>query len=98
MMAFLQNGPRRKPMRLCRHAMIALALTLAGCASNDVRPPSPAQNLSPQEMLATPAPPNERYYVMIFGSETCPRVPRHVHSWATVVKVTDQPNCESPLI
>jgi hypothetical protein len=70
---------------------MALTIVLAGCAGNDVRPPSPAQNLSPQELLAEPAPPNERYYVMIFGSQTTPKVPRYVHSWGTVVKVTEHP-------
>jgi hypothetical protein len=75
-----------------------LTLTLAGCAGNDVRPPSPAQNINPGELLATPAPPNERYYLMIFGSQTTPKVPRFVHTWATIVKVTDQCDGRAPLI
>lgn len=80
-----------------KYLLIALTLSLAGCAANDVRPPSPAQNLSPQELLSEPAEPNVRYYLMVFGSQTCPKVPRYVHSWATIVKVTEQPNA-SPLI
>jgi hypothetical protein len=75
------------------YVLVVLAMSLAGCAANDARPPSPARNLRPQETLAISAPPNERYYLMIFGSQTTPKVPRFVHSWATVVKVTDQPDC-----
>ena len=58
-----------------QYAPIALALWLTGCAANAVRPPSPAQNMNIQELLAMPAPPNERYYVMIFGSQSTPKVP-----------------------
>jgi hypothetical protein len=49
-------------------------------------------------MLAMPTPPNERYYVLIFGSQSTPKVPRFVHSWGTVVKVTDQPDGAAPKI
>lgn len=79
-------------MNRLKYFLLLLALWFTGCAGNDVRPPSPAQNLSPQELLAEPVPPNERYYLMVFGSQTTPKVPRFVHSWATVVKVTDHPN------
>lgn len=77
---------------MCRikYLPMLVAVWLSGCAANDVRPPSPAQNISPQELLATPAPPNERYYLLIFGSQSIPKMPRFTHSWATVVKVTDQ--------
>jgi hypothetical protein len=73
-------------------AFLVLAFCVTGCAFNDVRPPSPAQNIDVRDQLATPAPPNERYYFMIFGSQTTPKVPRFVHSWATIVKVTEQPD------
>ena len=85
-------------MSALRYGVIALAIFAGGCASLAKRPPSPAQNITPQEMLAKPTPPNERYYIMVFGSQSFPRVPRYVHSWATVVKVTDQPDGCPPLI
>lgn len=81
-----------------QYGIIVVTISFAGCASTAVRPPSPAQNLSPQELLATPAPPNERYFLMVFGSETMPRMPRFCHSWATVVKVTDCANGAPPII
>ncbi len=85
-------------MRALKWSAVLLAVSATGCAATAKRPPSPAQNISPQEMLAKPAPPNERYYIMIFGSQGFPRRPRYVHSWATVVKVTDQPDGCSPHI
>jgi hypothetical protein len=30
-----------------------------------------------------------RYYILIFGSESTPRLPRHTHTWATFVKAKD---------
>jgi hypothetical protein len=32
----------------------------------------------------------ERYYVLIFGSESTPRVPRYTHTWATFVKASGE--------
>jgi hypothetical protein len=35
----------------------------------------------------------ERYYVIIFGSESTPRLPRYTHTWATLVKASgDDPD------
>jgi hypothetical protein len=73
------------------YASIALALCLTGCAANDVRPPSPAKDINTLDLLALPTPPNERYYVLIFASQSTPKIARFTHCWATVVKVTDQP-------
>ena len=43
-------------------------------------------------MQMTP-PPGERYYLLLFGSENWCRQPRHVHTWATMVRVTGDPAC-----
>jgi hypothetical protein len=32
----------------------------------------------------------ERYYVLIFGSESTPRLPRYTHTWATFVKASGE--------
>lgn len=32
-----------------------------------------------------------RYFVMIFGAESCPKRARYTHSWATMVKATPDP-------
>lgn len=35
----------------------------------------------------------ERYYIVLFGSQSCPKIPRYAHTFATVVKATD---CSTP--
>jgi hypothetical protein len=81
-------------MSRIKYLSVAMALWLTGCAANDVRPPSPAQNIQPGELLKIPAPPNERYYIMIFGSQSTPKMPRFTHVFATAVKVTEHPGAQ----
>ena len=57
-----------------------------------VRPPSPAISLSAEDLLAMKPPENERYYMMLFASQSTPKKPRYTHVWATVVKVAEQPD------
>jgi hypothetical protein len=70
---------------------LLLVLCTSGCASQAVRPPTPARELSVEELLAAPKPEHEHYYVLVFGSQTTPRIPRYTHTWATVVKTTEVP-------
>jgi hypothetical protein len=78
-------------MKTLSPAWIMLVLCAFGCASRAVRPPTPARDLNVEAMLATPKPENEHYYVLVFGSQTTPRIPRYTHTWATVVKTTELP-------
>jgi hypothetical protein len=76
---------------LRRLATVLFACTTAGCACR-------AQSLSPLRDLPRSAIPNdpvpgERYFVLIFGSQTTPRVPRFTHTWATAVKTVESPGC-----
>jgi hypothetical protein len=76
---------------LCRVAVILFACGAVGCAGR-------AQTLSPVHTLPRDAIPNdpvpgERYYILVFGSETTPRLPRYTHTWATVVKTREAPGC-----
>jgi hypothetical protein len=72
---------------LCR-TLLVLAL-LGSCGA--VRPPSPARDLSIESLLALGQPEHEHYYILIFGSQSSPRIPRYTHTWATVVKTTELP-------
>src|SRR3954468_23163591 len=73
-----------RPLRL----LVALSLTCAlGCVT-PVRPPTPAAQLSVFDLLAVPVDPTVRYYVIVFGSQSTPRVPSRAHTWAMAVKVT----------
>ena len=41
--------------------------------------------------MAAPKPEYEHYYILVFGSQTTPRIPRYSHTWAAVVKTTALP-------
>src|SRR4051812_18893549 len=78
-----------------RHLAVLAAVVTLGCAATAVRPPSPATALRGDQFLATP-PPNERYYVLLFGSQSTPKLARYTHSWGTVVKATCVPGQAQP--
>src|SRR5438067_2095304 len=81
--------------RMCRNLLICCLLVApaCGCAATANRPQSPATTLSARKLLLTPAPPNARYYILVFGSQSTPPRPRHAHSWATAVKVNNVGAC-----
>jgi hypothetical protein len=65
----------------------------AGCSTFAKQTATPANDISARETAAMTAPPGERYFVLIFGSQSCPKQPKYTHTWATVVKVT---GCDGP--
>lgn len=76
---------------LRRMVCVFLACTVAGCSSR-------AQSLSPvralpREAIPNDAVPGERCYLLVFGSETTPKLLRYTHTWATVVKTVEAPGC-----
>ncbi|MCE9532431.1 MAG: hypothetical protein K8T89_15125 [Planctomycetes bacterium] len=85
---------------MLRHLpLLALMISFAtGCAALAKKPATPAAELSVQEMLATPVPPNERYYIIVFGSQSTPLQARYTHSWATIVKATTPADGGAPQI
>src|SRR5947209_7255130 len=89
---------------LSRHFMrpswlaIVLAAAPCGCAANAIRPPTPAANVTVEDLERDAAPPNDRYYLLIFGSQSQPLRPKYTHSWATAVRVTDQGPGQAPLV
>jgi hypothetical protein len=70
--------------------MLGCGCLSGGCASFAKQTPTPAAEISPREAAAMKAPPEVRYYVLVFGSESRPRRPKYTHSWATLVKVTGE--------
>lgn len=74
-------------------SLAALAIVGPGCLSPQI-PASPARTMSARQQLADPTNPNERYYIILFASQSTPRVPARSHTWATAVKVTQVPNAE----
>ena len=61
---------------------------LPPAAVSAVRPPTPAAELDRSTLNY--AEPGERFYVLIFSSQTVPRRPAYAHSWATVVRTVDK--------
>src|SRR5262245_45760030 len=93
-----QNGV---PAVIPRFLLAALLLPVAlcsGCSALVKRPDTPAARLTTPGLLANSNRPNERYYIMLFGSQSTPRVPARSHTWATMVKVTDDPKGGPPAI
>jgi hypothetical protein len=65
----------------------ALALLNLGCALDAIRPPTPATDLQLDPNEAPP--PGERFYVLIWASQTVPKAPNTCHSSATVVRASE---------
>jgi hypothetical protein len=81
----------RRRTAACLFAVSALVQT--GCLSPQI-PASPARQLSIHDLLAEPHDPNERYYILMFASQSTPRVPARSHTWAMAIKVTQAPSGE----
>jgi hypothetical protein len=60
-----------------------------GCATFARKPPTPADDITPRQAAAVTTAPGERYFVLVFGSQSSPKLPKYTHSWATLVKVTE---------
>jgi hypothetical protein len=76
---------------LRRLAAVLFAVTAAGCAGR-------AHTLSPVHAIPVGGIPDdpvpgERYYLIVFGSESTPKVPRYTHTWATAVKTVEADGC-----
>ncbi len=66
--------------------MAMLAIVSSGCAFLAHQPQTPARQVS-YKQLNDPVPAGDRYFLLVFGSQTTPKVPRFTHSWVTFVKV-----------
>jgi hypothetical protein len=73
--------------------LMACGCMMSGCATFARKPPTPADDITPRQAAAIVAPPGERYFIIVFGSQSTPIRPKYTHSWATVVKVT---GCDGP--
>lgn len=67
----------------------ALALLAAGGGLTAVRPPTPAASLN--RAALDDAAPGERFYSLVFASQSVPRRPAASHTWTTVVRAVECP-------
>jgi hypothetical protein len=63
----------------------------AGCSLRAKKTPTPAAQINEVELARTPPQPGERFYLILFGSHDRVRRPANTHTWATLVKATEQP-------
>jgi hypothetical protein len=68
-----------------RPAFAALVLLSCGCAYFARTPDTPARHVHVQD-LHQPESPGDRYYLLVFGSQTTPKLPRYTHTWVTFVR------------
>jgi len=75
-------------------SVLAAACALSsGCAFFARKPDTPAARVSFRD-LNDPPPAGERYYLLVFGAQTTPKLPRFTHTWVTVVRVAPAaPGC-----
>lgn len=79
--------------RASKWVVLILACAAAGCSTFAQKTPTPAAEISPHQAAAIPTPPGDRYFVLVFGSQSTPKQPKYTHTWATIVKVT---GCDGP--
>ncbi len=64
----------------------AICTAGAGCAALAKKTPTPAAAIPAAVSANMVAPPGERYFVMVFGSQSTPKRAKYTHTWATVVR------------
>jgi hypothetical protein len=69
----------------------AVLLASCGCALTAKKVPTPAAQLTGDDLAQLPQPQGERYFVIFFGSQDPLRHPQYTHTWAALVRV---PACE----
>ncbi|HET6576016.1 MAG TPA: hypothetical protein VFG68_20615 [Fimbriiglobus sp.] len=83
-------------MARCALLVALLAAGAVGCAATAEKPPTPAAEI-PAGALDYPAPPGERYYIVVFGSQRVALLrPALTHTWAVVIKATRTDGCTEP--
>jgi hypothetical protein len=78
-------------------AALVLTLFIAGCTSMAARPTSPT-NLVRFQATEDASPAGERFYMLVFSSQSIPKLPRYTHTWASVVRVKDRGPNQPPEI
>jgi hypothetical protein len=61
-------------------------LSQAGCAYLAKTPNTPAATVNFETLNVPDHPPGERYYLLVFGSQSSPKVPRYTHTWITLIR------------
>jgi hypothetical protein len=77
----------RLPLKIASPLLVvALVIGVCGCATLAHQPQTPAREVGYRD-LDDPAPTGDRYYLLVFGAQTVPKLPRFTHTWVTFVRV-----------
>ncbi len=80
-------------------AALTIALPSGGMPRRDpVRTPTPAKDYTFEQLWNPPPPTNERYYIIVFGSQSKPKLARFTHTWVSVVRVISNDGQAEPKI
>jgi len=76
-------------MRLTRRngLVFLLALLPFGCTAIAKKPPTPAAQITKDDLYQIPPRPDERYFLILYGSQDLLRRPAYTHTWATLVRM-----------
>ncbi len=84
---------------LVTFATLVTAESSCGLPRRDpVRTPTPAKDYTFEQLWNPPPPANERYYIIVFGSQSKPKLPRFTHTWVTCVRVISNVGQTEPTI
>ena len=86
---------------MVRTALLLVFLNLVsastGCSFAARKTPTPAAQINDFELARMPPVNGERFYLLLFGSHDLAHRPAFTHTWATLVRATDQPGAEPAL-
>jgi hypothetical protein len=74
------------PRARCGLFLLAVLLT-CGCALTAKKVPTPAAQLTGEDLASIPKNPDERFFLILFGAHDLVHNPDHSHTWATLVRV-----------
>ncbi len=84
------------PNHRCTWPALLCLLALTGCANFAAHPPTPARKLDFSGLREPP--PGEHFYVIVFGAESTPKLPRWTHSWGVFIHTAEQGPGRPPAI
>ena len=70
-----------------RGPVLLLGLLACGCALTAKKVPTPAAQITSEDLAQLPKPPDERYFLIFFGSHDALHRPQNTHVWATLVRM-----------
>ena len=86
------------PRRSLSTFALLVVLVASGCSLLAKKTPTPAARIDEQALAQTPPPPNERYFLMMFGSQNALHQPKYSHTWATLVRAIYIPGNPEPML